>query len=64
MNATIAKLDDGQHIFYMDIGDKFLAPDGSIAPEVMSDALHPAEKGYTIWAEAVLPKVKELMGVK
>jgi lysophospholipase L1-like esterase len=64
VNAAISKLDDGQHIFYMDIGDKFLEPDGSIAPETMSDALHPAEKGYTIWAEAILPKVKELMGVK
>jgi lysophospholipase L1-like esterase len=30
----------------------------------MPDALHPTEKGYSIWAEAILPKVKELMGVK
>ena len=64
VNAVISKLDDGQHIFYMDIGDKFLGPDGSIAADVMSDALHPTEKGYTIWAEAILPKVKQLMGVK
>jgi lysophospholipase L1-like esterase len=64
VNAALSKLDDGQHIFYMDIGDKFLEPDGSIAPETMPDALHPTEKGYSIWAEAILPKVKELMGVK
>jgi len=64
VNAAISKLDDGQHIYYMDIGDKFLEPDGSISADVMSDALHPTEKGYTIWADAVLPKIKELLGVK
>ena len=64
VNATISKLDDGKHIFYMDIGDKFLQSDGSISPDVMSDYLHPTEKGYTIWTDAILPKVKELLGVK
>ncbi len=64
VNDAISKLDDKQRIFYLDIGAKFLEADGSIAPEMMSDALHPAEKGYTVWAEAILPKVKELLGVK
>jgi lysophospholipase L1-like esterase len=37
----------------MDIGSKFLAEDGSIPKDIMSDGLHPTSKGYEIWAEAV-----------
>jgi lysophospholipase L1-like esterase len=28
----------------------------------MPDYLHPNEKGYRIWAEAIEPTVKKLMG--
>jgi lysophospholipase L1-like esterase len=28
---------------------------------MMKDALHPGEKGYQIWAEAIEPKLKELL---
>jgi len=61
VNPIIAKLHDGKHVFYMDIGDKFLAPDGTIPDEIMHDKLHPTEKGYEIWAEAVKDKLAELM---
>lgn len=64
VNDQISKLDDGKNIYYMDIGEKFLQPDGSLSPEIMPDYLHPNEKGYQIWADAILPKVKELMAVK
>jgi lysophospholipase L1-like esterase len=53
INKIISCLHDNQHVFYMDIGDKFLAPDGSIPREVMNDGLHPSAKGYVIWAQAV-----------
>jgi lysophospholipase L1-like esterase len=64
LNTEISKLDDGRHVFYLDIGPKFLAPDGTLAPEIMPDALHPSEKGYQIWADAILPKIKELTGIQ
>ena len=50
----------------MDIGDKFLAADGSIPMDVFPDmpALHPNEKGYQIWADAIIGKVKELMAMQ
>jgi lysophospholipase L1-like esterase len=60
-NEIIAKLNDDQHVFYMDIGDKFLAPDGSIPREIMSDSLHPTTKGYEIWAQAVIDKLKSFL---
>ncbi len=62
INAQIAKWDDKKQLFYMDIGEKFLDADGNLPKEIMPDALHPNAKGYQIWADAILPKVKELMG--
>jgi len=53
INKIISGLHDNQHVFYLDIGSKFLAADGSIPRDIMSDGLHPTSKGYEIWAEAV-----------
>jgi lysophospholipase L1-like esterase len=44
-------------ITYLDIGAKFLQPDGSIAYDVMRDGLHPSPKGYVIWADAIQPVI-------
>ena len=62
VNDSLAKLDDGKSVFYMDIGGKFLQPDGTLTAEIMGDFLHPTEKGYQIWADAIIEKVKQLMG--
>jgi lysophospholipase L1-like esterase len=61
INQRIAKLDDGANVFYRDIGKGFLDPQGNIAPDVMSDGLHPAPKGYEIWAQAVREPLTALM---
>ena len=61
VNAIIAKLADDKHVFFMDIGAKFLQPDGSISKDIMADFLHPSAAGYQIWADAITPKVTELM---
>jgi lysophospholipase L1-like esterase len=62
VNAIIARLDDGgKTVRYLDIGDKFLEPDGTISRKIMYDFLHLTEKGYQIWADAVKGPIKELM---
>ena len=61
VNALLAKKEDGKTVFFMDFGDKFLEPDGKISKEVMGDFLHPTPKGYQIWADAMGPKLAELM---
>lgn len=61
VNGIIAKLDDGNHIHYLDIGDKFLQPDGSLSKDIMPDFLHLSAAGYQIWADAIGPKLAELM---
>jgi lysophospholipase L1-like esterase len=53
---------DGKTVHYVDIGAKFLEPDGTLSREIMPDALHLSPRGYRIWAEAIEPKIKELMG--
>jgi lysophospholipase L1-like esterase len=61
INRIISALNDNQHVFYMDIGSKFLAADGSIPRDIMSDGLHPTSKGYEIWANAVQDTLVDLM---
>jgi len=45
INSIISRLDDGERIFYRDIGNVFLAADGTIPVDVMSDGLHPSTTG-------------------
>jgi len=59
INNLISKFHNGERIHYLDISDKFLTEDGILTKEVMPDALHPRQKGYEIWAEAIEPKLKE-----
>jgi lysophospholipase L1-like esterase len=60
-SAIFSKLADNKNVFYMDIGEKFLSPDGTISTEIMADGLHPTAKGYVIWGDAVKDKLAELM---
>jgi lysophospholipase L1-like esterase len=65
VNVIISKLDDGgKTVKYLDIGDKFLQPDGTIAKEIMNDFLHLTPKGYQIWADAVKEPIHEMLGKK
>lgn len=61
VNAIIAKLDDGKNIHFLDIGSKFPQPEGALTKEVMPDFLHLSAAGYQIWADAISPKLAELM---
>lgn len=61
-NAMIAKLADGEHVFYLDIGEKFLGDGGTLSKEIMPDLLHLSEQGYAIWAESIEPQLSMLLG--
>jgi beta-glucosidase len=61
-NRIIARLHDGQHVFFLDIGAKFLDDRGFFLPQTFRpDNLHPLAPGYDIWGEAVKDKLAELM---
>ena len=61
VNDIISKYADGKTVWYLDIGDKFLGPDGKVPADIMADFLHPTEKGYQIWADAMNPTLDEMM---
>jgi lysophospholipase L1-like esterase len=61
-NRLISRLDDQQHVFYLDIGGTFLDDRGYFLPDAFRpDNLHPLPKGYDIWGSAVKDKLAELM---
>lgn len=57
INERLAKTlgGEGSKVTYLDITSKLTNDDGTISKEVMGDYLHPAAKGYAIWAEALKP---------
>jgi lysophospholipase L1-like esterase len=63
-NERIAKLADNQHVFYLDIGKKFLHEDGTLTKDIMPDLLHLSPAGYEIWAASIEPTVVKLMAQK
>ena len=63
-SLLVSKIADEKWIYYLDIGSKFLENDGTLSKEIMPDALHPSQKGYKIWAEAMEPMIIKLMDEK
>jgi lysophospholipase L1-like esterase len=62
VNRIISRLDDQKHVFFLDIGAKFLDEKGYFLPDAFRpDNLHPLAKGYDIWGEAVQAKLAELL---
>ncbi|MHC4822400.1 MAG: GDSL-type esterase/lipase family protein [Planctomycetota bacterium] len=52
---------DQDQVHYLDINAPMLDHDGVLPKEIMPDLLHPNEEGYRIWAEAMAPKLEELL---
>jgi beta-glucosidase len=61
VNAMLPSLADGRQVFFLNINQAFLAPDGTLSKEIMPDLLHPNARGYAIWADAMAPTLEELM---
>jgi lysophospholipase L1-like esterase len=61
VNQRLARLDGRDGVTFLDIGDRFLAADGSITTDVMYDYLHPTAKGYAIWSAAMAPTLERLL---
>ncbi len=60
-NKSLATLDDGKQVRFLDLGAKFIQPDGTISKDVMPDGLHPGAAGYEIWAAAMQPLLEEML---
>ena len=63
VNATIAKLDDGKMVRFLDLKDQMLEPDGSFSRDISKDSLHLKPAGYNRWATGVQPLLYEMLGL-
>lgn len=61
VNAIIQQYADNKHVFFANINSVFLTPEGVLPKAIMPDLLHPNEKGYDLWAEALEPHLQKLL---
>jgi lysophospholipase L1-like esterase len=61
VNALLPKLADGKHVFFLNFGKAFLAPDGTLSKDIFPDLLHPNGDGYKIWQREMQPTLDKLM---
>lgn len=63
INENLAALADGKQVRYLNVNDQLAGPDGKLREGMMDpDGLHPAIKGYQVWANALKPTLTELLG--
>jgi lysophospholipase L1-like esterase len=63
INGQVARLADGRRVRFLDINDRLADSEGRLFDGVMNeDKLHPTIKGYQIWADALKPILRELLG--
>jgi len=59
VNAALAC--NNNEVFYLDLMDKFLQPDGSINGKLFADNTHPNAAGYRVWAQSLEPILSEML---
>ena len=63
INDNLARFADGKKIRYLNVNDKLADRDGKLFEGMMNrDKLHPAVKGYQVWADGLKPIFTELLG--
>ena len=63
INAKLAALADGKRIRFLNLNGKLADANGQLFDGMMNpDKLHPAVKGYQVWADGLKPIFRELLG--
>ena len=62
INQNLSALADGKTVRYLNINDKLADENGRLYDGMMKDGLHPSIKGYQVWADALKPIFRELLG--
>jgi len=62
VNAELERMTDGKKVRYLSINDKLADKDGKLLDGMSPDRLHLSAKGYQVWADALKPVLKELLG--
>ena len=63
VNHLLAKMDDKSHVFYFDIGPKYMDAKGWVDPALIN-GLHPTLAGYEVWAAAMKQPLDNLLNNK
>lgn len=61
VNALLPALADGKRVHHLNVNAKLLAPDGTLSKDLAPDLLHLSAKGYSLLADALEPKLVELL---
>jgi len=61
VNQCLTRLDDGVHVRFLRVGDRFVEDDGSIRKVTMPDFLHLSEAGYRTWGDAIVPEIERVL---
>ena len=62
VNELIRPLADGKDVIWFDLTAKFTDAEGLPDITLFKDGTHPNPAGYTVWADALLPYLKEFCG--
>ena len=64
INDNLSKFADGNKVRYLDISEKLADSNGKLFDGMMNqkDKLHPALKGYQVWADSLKPVFTDLIG--
>ena len=62
VNELIRPLADGRQVILVDLVPKFTDAEGLPDVALFSDGTHPNAEGYRVWADAVLPLYREILG--
>jgi lysophospholipase L1-like esterase len=64
INQQLATFADGKRVRFLNINDRLADANGVLVAGVLNerDKLHPTLKGYQIWADALKPIFRELLG--
>jgi len=58
VSRIIARLNDGQHVFFMNINDKFLDPQGHLIGFRLGNDLHPVGQGLPYYSRPLPTRSK------
>jgi lysophospholipase L1-like esterase len=59
LNKLLAEVGKMPGVTVLDIGQRFLLPNGELPRKFMGDFCHPTEEGYAIWASALKPLLQD-----
>ena len=62
VNEIIRTYADGENVLFFDLTDKFIDAEGLPDVTLLGDGTHPNAAGYRVWADAVLPLYRRLLG--